>query len=514
MSQYLANPRVTFSIIPSDNRVGPDDQRTLIIGQIATGATVTPGTLITDVPRTDAQINALFGASSHLAMIARTYRSVNPVTNLDALPLVDAIGASAAAATLSFDGTATRDGIFKVAVVSAENHSYELDVVAGDTAAIVAGKLATAVGADRYMPFTLSVTGGLATFTAVNKGIIGNLWVISCIGSAPGLTATIGGWTGGGGIPSLTTLFDPITTMRYQTVLWPSGYDLLKIKALLDDRKNVDNNIMDGMAFTYHTGPFATVKAAALSLDSSEMVLITNEPTTDARWSGPHLPEAPDCQTAKIVAAFDLRVEDGVDISAVVATNAPSDQFGGIHTHSLPLFNTPLLNVGMPLRGTGYSQVEISELENHGVTVIGANRQHNAVITGAVVTTWINDIAGNPDNTWKYAEWRRTHGAIREYFQRNCQKEFRQHRLTPGTATVGYAMANEISVRAFLMQLYQELSRVALTVEGQQARTYFDANLRVVLVPVKRQIQIAAKVPMISQLGSIIGTIQYSFETA
>jgi hypothetical protein len=130
------------------------------------------------------------------------------------------------------------------------------------------------------------------------------------------------------------------------------------------------------------------------------------------------------------------------------------------------------------------------------------------------VTTYINDPAGNPDTTWKYVEWRRTHGAIREYFQRNCQKQFRQHRLTVGTAVAGYAMADEASIRAFMLLMYQELAQVAITVEGNEARTYFDKNLSVVIVPGRRQAKINAKVPMMSQLGEIIGSLEYSFETA
>lgn len=513
MAQFVANPRTTFSIVASENRVGPDDQRALIVGQMTTGQ-ATAGGLTVDVPRTDAEINSLFGADSHLAMVCRAYREVNPVTNVDCLPLADNGSGTAATGVIAFSGTATADGTLYVTAVSEEYHAYQLDVLTGDTAAGVATKLMALIAADRYVPFTSARSTGTVTLTAANKGTHANDWLIRCTGYVAGITTTLTGWTGGATNPSLTTLFDPIQTIRYQTIIYPAKYDLTVLKTLLNARKNVDNNIMDGMGFIYQNTSFGTVKSQAATLNSSEIVLITNEPTSDDSWKGPHVPEATDCIAAKIAAALDLRLEPDVGISSVVVTNAPLDQFGGVHTNSLPAFNTPLIGVGMPKKGTGYTLPEQLELETAGVSVIGANRAWNAVITGGMVTTWLNDAAGNPDNTWHFLEWRRTHGAIREYFQRNCQKEYRQTRLTTGAEVVGYDMVNESAVRSFCKLLYIELSQVALTVAGLDARTFFEKNLQVTLIPASRQVKIAALVPMVSQLGVITGTIEYSFQTA
>jgi phage tail sheath gpL-like len=513
MAQYVANPRVTFNITANDNRVGSDDQRCLIVAQMTSG-NATPGALAADIPRSNAAINALFGADSHAAQVARAYRSVNKVTNVDVLPLADNAGGTAAVSTIDWTGTATKDGTYKVTLVSDELHTYQIDVSSGDTAAAVAIKQLAVITADHDQPWISAVAAGTLTNTAVNKGSHANDWLISVAGSVPGLTVTVTAWTGGATNPSLTTLFDPVQTLRYQSVIWPAAYDAIKLRSFLEPRKNVDNDIMDGMGFTYSNKAFGTVKSDALGLNSSEVVIITNEPVVMPRWKGPHLPEAPDAITAKLIAALDLRLEPDVSITSVVATNSPSDQFGGIHTHSLPIFNTPLIGVGPPLTGTGYTLEEQRELESSGVSVLGINRQYNSAIMGVGVTTWLNDVAGNSDNTWKFVEWRRTHGAIREYFQRNCQKQFRQHRLTVGTAVAGYAMADESSIRAFILLLYQELAQIAITVEGNEARTFFDKHLSVVIAAGKRQAKINARVPMMSQLGAIEGSLEYSFETA
>lgn len=516
MAQFVANPRVTFAIVGNDNRVGPDDQRVLIVGQMTTG-TATPGALSFDVPRTDAEINDLFGSNSHAAMVCRAYRSVNKITNIDVIPLADASGGTFATATSAFTGTATRDGTLTVTSVSDENHKYNVDVLSGDTAAGIVTKILAQVSDDRDTPFTAANGGsgalGSVVFTASNKGTHANSWLLRVTGTIPGISYTLTGWAGGATNPTLTSVFDPILTIRYQTILWPASYDATPLKSLLNARKNVDNNIMDGIGFTYRNVPFGTVKTEALALNSSEIVLLSNEPTANAKYIGPHIPEAPDVITAKTVAALDLRLEPDVSVSNVVATNAPNDQFGGIHMNSLPAFNTPLIGVGMPERGSGYTLPEQVELENSGVSIIGVNRSWNEVITSVLVTTWQNDIAGNPDNTWKYLEWRRTHGAIREYFQRNCQKHFRQMRLTTGTAVAGYSMVDEPSIRAFCKLLYIELTQVALTVAGIDGRTYFENNLNVTLVPSSRMVRISSKCPMVSQLGQINGSIEYTFET-
>lgn len=513
MAQAVSNPRVTFNLVTSENRVGPDDQRCLVVGQMKTGS-ATAGALTTDVPRSNAEINTLFGADSHIAMILRGYRGVNEITNVDAIALADNGSGTAATAIAAFSGTATGSGSLYLTIVSDENHKYQIDVAVGDTASSVASKALALINADINVPFTAAVSTATLTATAANKGPIANDWLISIKGYVAGISCTLTGWTGGATSPSLTSLWDVVQTMRYQTVIWPSAYPIATLKAFLDPRKNVENDIMDGRGFTFHNVAFGTVKTDASGCNSSEVVILTNEPTSTETWKGAHLPEAPDVITAKFAAARDLRFEPDASISNVVSTNAANDQFGGPHLASLPYFNTPLLGVGTPLKGSGYTFAEQRELEGSGVSIIGVNRTGNACITGVIVTTWLNDAAGNRDNTWKFLEWRDTHGWIREYFQRNCQKEFRQHRLTSGTAVPGYAMVDEQTIRAFLKLLYIELSQMAITVDGLVARKFFEDRLTVKMDYQKRQVKIAAKVPMVSQLGELIGSIEYTFEAA
>lgn len=511
---FVANPRITFNIVTSDRLVGLDDHRALIVGQIGTGGTASGGTLVIDLPRSDAEINEILGANGHAAMMARAFRGINKVSNLDVLLLADAGGAAAAAATIAFAGAATRAGTYTLKVVSEEKHAYPIDVALGDGPAELIAKIADAVAADRYLPFTRSDnTTTTTTFTAVNKGTHANSWLIALDGVIPGLTATLTAWSGGATNPSLTAPLDLIANIRYQTIVWPEAYTASAIGDLLDARKNVTNDVMEGRAFIYQNAAFATVKTNANALNSSEVVIFNNAPNAGTAWKGAHLPEAPDVLAAKFAAARALRFEDGASISPIVVTNAAKDQFGGIHTASLPYFNTPMTGVGQPQKGTGYSIEEQIELEGAGVSILGANRENNAVITGVVVTTYLNDAAGNVDDTWKYLEWRDTHGVIREFMQRNCQKAFRQHRMTVGEAPPNFSIINADAVRSFILLLNEQLAAQALTVAGTEARQFLDANLTITPVPAKRRFEISMKILMVSQFGEAIGSIKYAFDT-
>lgn len=485
-------------------------------GGAAADGVVTSGTLQVDVGRTPAEINDLFGAGSHAAMVARAYRGVNAYTNLDVMPLADDAGATYATAKATVSGTALRDGTAIFRIVSAEKHTYEVSISTGDTPDDIVARLAAAIALDRYQPFTtFTDEATYVEFTAVNGGTHANSWLIAAECAVPGITIALTGWSGGGTNPSLTGVFDQMENIRYQTIVWPEVYSTATLKAFIDPRKNVDNNVMDGRAFRFKSSALATVKSESAGINSSEIVTMWNEPTSQTggtqRWVGPHLPDCPDVLAAKFAAARDRRFEDDVSISDIVATNEPDDQFGGIDLASLPYFNTPLLGVQSPLKGTGATFAEQLEAEDAGVTVVGVNRSLNGVVMGTVVTTWLNDVAGNPDDTWKYLEWRDTHGVIREFIVNNVRKRFAQYRLTNGDTIPNRAMANAPMIEAYILDLCMQLANKSLIEKGQESRQFIQDNMTVTLTLAQRKAQVALKFRMVSQLGVITGTLQFEF---
>lgn len=516
----MRNPKVTLNLVSRDQTVGLEQHRVLLVGQKTSSGSASAG-LVSDLPRTAAEINALFGADSHLAMVARAFRAVNIYTKVDAIALADN-GSTKATSKIVSSGTATEAKSVYVDVVSSTYHSYKIDVVVGETPATLTAKIMAATAVDTSKPFanaksTTTVTDDTLTFTAANAGTLANNWLIRLRDdfgrsvSVAGLTMTLTGWTGGATDPVLTTALDPTENIRYHGVVWPASYATSVVKSWINARFNLDNDIKDGVVFQWVHDTYANVKSAAASLNSASFVPMSNETMNTAYWKGAHLPEAPDVLAAKFVAARARRFEQDISISDLVVINEPRDQFGGRHTASLPYFNTPMLDVGVPDHGAGYTYPEQLDLEGSGVSVIGGNVTNNAVITGVIVTSYLNDAAGNPDDTWKYLEWRDSHSVIREFFVNNLREDFSQHRLTSGSLVSGFAIANEALIRAQLAGYYDILSDDAITVAGRDARKFFDENLVVTVIPDQRKVMIAAKVPMVSQFGIAIGTIQFTF---
>jgi phage tail sheath gpL-like len=486
-----------------------------LLGGLAAPGTQTPGTLVSNVSlQGGAAINTMFGQGAHLSQMINAYRKVNGYTVADALPLADASGATFATAQITIAGTATAAGSLFFAVENGVAHNYECDLVSGNTGATIISLLESLIGAD-MVPFTYATDGTTCIqFMARNAGLHANDWLLAFTGAVPGITITLTGWAGGANNPSLTTLFNPIANVRYQTIVWPGSYTLTKVSQFLDARKNVNNDVQDGRAIAYQNVSMSQAMVNALGCNSSEMVIMFNQPTSQSNWYGPHLPAAPDTIAARFAACRDLRFEDGINISNVVSTNAPNDQFGSMASASLPYFNTPLVGVGLPAPGSGITQAEQVEVEGAGVSVVGVNRGGTGIVMGVVVTTWINDTAGNPDTTWKYLEWRDTHGVVREYLVINLRKRFEQYRLTGGDLVPNYSIANVPMISGYIMGLYQDLQNDALVQAGSAATQFLQNNLQVTLNLASRTANVISVFPIISQLENIVGSIQFSFSTS
>jgi phage tail sheath gpL-like len=517
----VRNPRVTLNRVSRDQTVGLGKHRVLLVGQISAAANAAAG-FYADLPRTEAEIDEIAGADSHFALIARKFRRVNEYTEVDAILLEDAGGSTAGTSSVLLAGTATSARTVFFDIVSSQNHSYEVDIAIGDDEAAVTAKLLAKIALDTRKPFTaakstVTNTDDTTTFTAVSKGTISNNWLIRVRDKfnrppiVPGMTITLTGWAGGATDPTLTSIFDDVANIRYQGVVWPEAYTNTTLLTWIDARFNVDNDIKDGVAFQWVEDSFANVKTLASNANSPSYVIMTNESVNEAHWKGPYLPEAPDVLTATFVAARARRFEEDISISDLVVTNELNDQFGGIHTCTLPYFNTPFLEVRQPDLNAGYSDAEQLELSKSGVSVVGRNVKNNGVISSVVVTTYLNDDAGNEDDTWQWLNWQDTHSIVREYIVNNIRDDLDQHRMTTGTAPANFAIMNEPILRALIRGYCENLMGEAIVVEGRPSSKYIDENLVVVLDPANRSAAVGLDFWMVSQFQNLKGTIKFSF---
>lgn len=506
----ISEPSVTLQIIPASQLAGVQEQKVLIVGQMLAIGTAPAGDLIQDQPN-DGSEDTLFGQRSHLAGLIREFKKLNKRTRLDIIPLDDAGAAVKATAVATVTGPATEAGSIFFTVGSAKNYRLEIAIADTDTATDIGDAIVTAFTAEVDAPFTAANVTGVVTFTAENGGTLADEWDIKVEGTVTGVAVALTGWTGGATDPTLTAVLDVIANIRYQTVLWPSVYDITVIEDELNIRFNTTNAIMDGIAFQVLRGTLATLKAAVATLNSQSLCAVGNKTVSTATHIGSAIPEMPDVMCAQIAAIRSLRLTPGAPLTQFLTTVARSDQFGGIHLASLPYFNTSLPNLPVGNAVDFFTTDELGELRDNGVALVGPNRVFNGTIMGEFVTTYLTDIAGNPDISYKFINTVDTASVIREFYFENYKNNYPQTRLTEGDLIAGYDMANEASIRAFSGQLYDELANDALTQLGFAAKKDYDDNLVIVVNIATGTVTIDQAPLLVTQLRVILGTIQVNF---
>lgn len=515
----IRKPDVTLNIIPASNPASVADQKALMVCQMLPAGTATSEALIQDHPN-DSSEDGLLGQTSMGAGMVREFKKYNEVSQLDILPIEDASGTQGTA-VFAISGTATDNGTLFFTLASEKNHRYQIDVLIDDTAEEIGDALDVLTAADGDAPFATSNTTGTVTATADQDGTLCNDWDIKIEGSVAGIAVALTGWTGGATDPTLTTLLDAIANIRYQTIIWPSVFPTATLQALLDARFNVDNNVMDGRGILTILGTLAAAKAIVASLNSQNLIFEWNVTVDTATHKGAATPEMPDIISAQVGALRALRLTDEANLTQFMTTVSPRDQFGGVHMASSPYQNTQLPNLPIADPVDVPSQEDQTEAEDNALSIVGPNQAFNRTIMSAMVTTYLTDGGGNPDESYKYLNFVDTISTIREFIVVNCKSRYAQTRLTDGDLEAGLDMANEGSIRTFLKRLYGLLAKDGLTQKGAVTvdgvattgvKDFMD-NLIVAVSVSTGTVTITAAPLMVTQLRAILGTIQVKFSS-
>lgn len=508
----ISMPSVTFNIVPASQLAGVTEQKTLIVGQMLSAGTATAGDLIQDHPD-DGSEDTLFGARSHVAGMVRNFKRENKISQLDIIPLDDAGGATQGDCEIVFTGPATEAGTLYVTVGSEQDHRYAVGVASADTATDIGDALEALITADGDAPFTAdaTTTPGTCTITAENGGTLCNDWGLKIEGSVAGVGYTLTGWANGATDPTLTSVLDVIANIRYQTIVWPSVYDITVVGDVLDARFNVTNNVMDGVAIQGYSDTLSNLKTYVSTLNSQSLVVCGQSTVSTTDRIGPATFEFLDTMAAQIAAIRALRLTEDANLTRYLTTVAARDQYGGIAIGSLPYFNTALPNAGIANPADEFSQEDYLELRNNGVATYGPNRAFNGTIFGEMVTTYLTDNAGNPDESYKFLNTVDTASIVREFFFENCKRRYAQSRLTDGDLLPGRDMANEASIRAFFNELYDELADEALLQKSGEAKKDFNDNLLITVTVSEGKVEVNSAPWLVGQIRVILGTIQINF---
>lgn len=506
----VINPKVRIDIIPAYQKIEAQDQKILIVGQM-TGGTAISGQLYTSI-KNDNEQDTLFGKNSMIATMIRNAKKINKLSRIDAIPLADNGAGVAAVGNVTFTGTATTNGKIYISIGSEKNNTYELDIVTDETATQVGDALAALITADTTSLVSAANVAGVVTLTAVNKGEEGNKIGLMASGTYPGLTIAITQPTGGATNPVLTTVFDVVGNIRYQTIVWPSTYTLSILQDFLDDRFNAGIRILDGIGILSITDTLANLKL--VPNNSQSIAIHANQIVNKTLDKGSALFEIDYVIASQFAAIRALRLTDSASIIQYVdATQGAKDAVGGIAIASLPYFNTPFNYLPIIPHDEEWTDEEREELNEAGLFVIGNNPESNKIIADRIVTTYKTDAASDPDITYKYMNYVDTASVVRWYFHENLRTRFRQSRLTDGDVIPFRNMANASVIQAALMAFYKDLTELALLVAGENARSRFLDNLTIEIDMATSTVNIFMVVEIVTQLEKINVEMQISFST-
>lgn len=512
MGNVVSQPSVSFSLVSADQDVANAPQKVLMVGQMISGTSAGAGAWEQNIGSAGEE-NDLFGRTSQLAQAVRAFKKITPRVQLDAISL-DA-GTTGRVVDFVVSGTtAAVAGTLTLIVGSERLHSIAVPVAAGDAPAAVATTAVAAINADLDCPYTATVvTTTTIRCTSDNNGELANNDPFGHSGVISGITmGTPTETTPGATDPTLTSILDVIGATRYQAIVWPYAARSV-LTDLLDARFNVTNDVLDGVGFTMSQDTKANIVTELSSLNSQSLVLFADETQSEAAYIGGAISEPASVLLSYFAAIRSLRLTPDQAIGQFVTSSAALDQFGGPALASLPYFNTPLPFVNVPGNGRGFTDVEIDEIFEAGGAVIGQNTAGSAVITGEVPTTYLTDAAANTDITWKFLNYVDTSSGAREYFHNNVKARFAQSRLTNGEITPGRDMANALSIKSYLVQLYSDLAGdgFALVQGGPDAIAFFKQNVVVTLDLALGKATITMLLPIMTQLRIIVASVKIDF---
>lgn len=196
---------VSFNNVPSDVRIplfhaemdnsmansGVSSLRTLIIGQVNDDANHAEIGKLVLVSRTDLA-SQIGGAGSVLHAMHSRYRKTDAFGTVWCLPIKLAVG-SEAKGSITVTGTATASGVLNLYVAG---ERVQVQIVNGDTIAIVASAIVAAINAKTGLPVKATISGseGTVDVTAKFKGLLGNdiTLLVNRLGTAGGETTPSG----------------------------------------------------------------------------------------------------------------------------------------------------------------------------------------------------------------------------------------------------------------------------------------------------------------------------------
>ena len=510
-----SSPVINQQLLAAQALVGVNPYTTLIVGQIGAGGSAVSGDLYEDIERkTNSEIEALFGTDELTGRILRCRANINGRVPINVIALTEDGGATAATLDIVVGGTAaTEDGILTLKCIDAELFTINVDVVSGDTAAVVAASIKAAIDALERFPATAgAVAVSTVPLTANDGGTIPNKFTVKAVTEVAGITITAGQFTSGATDPSTTGIFDSVPSKRFHSISWPWESDFNEVKDFLKARNVINNEFLHGIAFIGFDDTEANITAkvnGTTPLNSMNLVFMGNRKVSGESV----IVTPPDWRVAEFLSIEGLRLTDNVSIGSYVTVTSRLDVFGNVGLSSLAYYNTPMALTDIADPNLLFNGTEQSNLKADGYTIIGVNQSKTSAIMAEVASTYKVNALGNPDTSFKYLNYIRTGYAVLELYFNNLKATYSQFRLTEGGLVAGRAIANAESIEAEYIRLFQVFGgeNFVLVQSGSEADTFFSSNLTIVVDLATGLVTSNGQLPIITQLRQINQTWQLAF---
>lgn len=490
----LQAPIINVQVMAGDSKAGFGEQRILIIAQGS--GTNEPKTLIEDIQKTE--VVELCGAGSLATRAYDRVRDFNLANEIDIITLEEPSDGIKAQGGFKITGTAGESKTLNLKVGD-DSFLVSVTVPKEQTAENIAVLVRDAINAKDY-PFTATIDGTDNTLVLIDFDIAGevaNGITVVAKNRVLGLEFTAIQFTGGAGAYDNDDMFDGLTK-RYQTVLFDKATNFDLVETWLQSRINKSNTVKGGQGITMMNGTYSEVKDFASNKNSETITLFGNVDTMKFN-------ALPILAVAEVGAIRALRLTDGAIIGSYVLDAV--EAYGGINKSSLPYHNTPL-SYDTP---TGSLIIEeVQDLNDEGVSLFIPSTV--GVVLGSVKTLYKYTASGIEDNTFRYLNAMDTSLAVQEYFYSNSQKKFGQTRATGGDLVEGVSMTNELSVKSYLVELYDDMIDMALVQGGQDALKAFKKNITVSLDSASGIYSVYAPTPIVSQFRGMNMTVAISYD--
>ena len=246
----MGSPNINFKTIPASSRTPgmriEYDTRSginalpglaykmLIIGQmLATGQApaLTPMEVFSS-----SDAGTYFGLGSNAYIMARAALAANPYLQLTVIGVPDAGAGQQASGTITITVTGTpQAGALRVYIGGMD--WVDVAISNADTATSIAASIVTAITANKDLPVSAAAAQGVATLTALNKGLWGNEITLGyTLTNASNVTCAIVPMAGGATNPTLTNALAAVFGAQYDVYVTPynNSTDLPTVKAQID----------------------------------------------------------------------------------------------------------------------------------------------------------------------------------------------------------------------------------------------------------------------------------------